>query len=78
MADPIYQAPNLASPGWVHYCEYPGCDQWGEFGHTKGSGIEWFCKKHDPYDGIGSQSPKWRAAQSHDPAPPPLSPRLRF
>jgi hypothetical protein len=78
MVDSVYQPPNLSGPGWVHYCERPGCDKWGAFGHAMGSRIEWFCKEHDPCDGHGSRSPKWRALQRPEAAPPPTSPRLRL
>ena len=30
-----------------HYCEHPGCKEWGSFGFARGKGEpKWFCRGH--------------------------------
>lgn len=34
-----------------HWCEHPGCNEWGGFGHyrLKGEPTRWWCWEHYPY-----------------------------
>ena len=43
---PLTQAPKL----YVHYCEEPGCNQWGSLGNSSSKlvPVRWWCKKHFP------------------------------
>jgi len=51
----------IFAPGWVHYCEHPGCTEWGAFGSPGPRGeTVWHCKEHDPNHGIGSAGKGWR------------------
>ncbi|WP_411033866.1 hypothetical protein [Shinella sp. BYT-45] len=39
-----------------HYCEEPGCAEWGGFGlaRSKGEPVRWWCWEHYPYKEPGS------------------------
>jgi len=37
------------TPGIVeHWCEHPGCKEWGAFGYSRGKNQPsvWFCREH--------------------------------
>ncbi|TSD83566.1 hypothetical protein FFK22_037080 [Mycobacterium sp. KBS0706] len=52
----------IFAAGWVHFCEHPGCTEWGAFGHGHPAGtIHWYCKEHDPDHGLGAAGKGWRA-----------------
>jgi hypothetical protein len=50
--DPNAKAPGQPHPVAVgiiaHWCEHPGCKEWGGFGFNRGkSGVShWFCGEH--------------------------------
>ena len=31
---------------YEHYCEQPGCSQWGGWGYSRGKTTIWFCGEH--------------------------------
>jgi hypothetical protein len=33
-----------------HWCEYPGCKNWGCFGEPSGKGTRWHCGEHQDQD----------------------------
>lgn len=46
----------FAEAGWVHFCEHPGCTEWGPYGHGPSNGtIHWYCREHDQAGGRGSE-----------------------
>lgn len=43
-AEPAHRAPTIM---FEHYCEHPGCADWGAFGYARGKGkSHWFCREH--------------------------------
>jgi hypothetical protein len=42
--EPAQRAPSIL---FDHYCEHPGCKEWGSFGFARGRGEpKWFCRGH--------------------------------
>lgn len=31
-----------------HWCEHPGCKEWGGFGFARPEGTRWYCAEHRP------------------------------
>jgi hypothetical protein len=42
--EPVHRAPSIL---FEHYCQHPGCKEWGAFGFARGIGEPtWFCCGH--------------------------------
>jgi hypothetical protein len=43
--EPVQRAPSIL---FEHYCQHPGCKEWGAFGFARGGKGEskWFCREH--------------------------------
>ncbi|MDK1386533.1 hypothetical protein QN224_14065 [Sinorhizobium sp. 8-89] len=50
MSDEQGAATTRTAPGpFVHYCQEPGCREWGSFGFALGKGKpKWYCLVHRP------------------------------
>jgi hypothetical protein len=50
MGDETRSAPPSTHSGiWEHWCEHPGCKQWGAWGYASGRGpSNWYCWEHRP------------------------------
>jgi hypothetical protein len=51
-----------AAEMYVHYCEMPGCKEWGGFGHSPSPSVpsRWWCWPHYPHKD-DRQEAAWRA-----------------
>jgi len=29
-----------------HYCQHPGCGEWGDWGYARGKATIWYCGEH--------------------------------
>ncbi|WP_064706154.1 hypothetical protein [Rhizobium bangladeshense] len=70
MSITIHSAAPVANVNFEHYCEEPGCKEWGGSGHSPSTDIpgRWWCWEHFPYKTYEQQQPlrrKLEAAENH-------------
>jgi len=44
---PEVVAPHLTTGLYQHYCEHPGCTEWGSWGYSRTKlETRWYCREH--------------------------------